>query len=255
MSALGVERRERILRLLDDEGRVLASELAPRLGVSLDTIRRDLDELGAAGVLRRVRGGALPPSPSSPRFVDRAAEDVPEKRAIADVAVERLVRPGQLLALGGGTTVRELARRLPDDLRATVLTNAPDVAVALLDHPALEVVLLGGPVNSETRTVVGVEAIQALAGVRPDLCLLGACSLHAQAGVTVLHREEALVLRAMLRASASTAVLTASGKLGSAGPYVVGATSEIDALVTDADAPAAALAEIEELGVEVIEAR
>jgi DeoR/GlpR family transcriptional regulator of sugar metabolism len=165
------------------------------------------------------------------------------------------VRSGQLIALGGGTTVRELARRLPDDLQATVLTTAPDVAVALLDHPRLEVVLLGGPVNPQTRTVVGVEAIQQLAGVRPDLCVLGACSVDAEAGVTVLHREEALVERAMLRASATSAVLTASGKLGTGGPYVIGATAEIDALVTDGDAPAGVVAAIEALGVEVIEAR
>src|SRR3954466_15285487 len=100
--SLGVERREQILEVLGSEGRVVASELAPRLGVSLDTVRRDLDELAAGGALRRVRGGALPPSPSSPRFVDRTDEDVPAKRAIADLAVERLIEPGQLLALGGG---------------------------------------------------------------------------------------------------------------------------------------------------------
>jgi DeoR/GlpR family transcriptional regulator of sugar metabolism len=254
MTALGTERRELILRMLTDEGRVHAAELAPRLGVSLDTVRRDLDELGAAGSLRRVRGGALPQSPSSPNFAVRESEDVSAKRAIADAAIEHLVEPGQLLALGGGTTVRELARRLPDDLRATVLTTAPDVAVALLDHPALDVVLLGGPVNSITRTVVGVEAIQALAGVRPDLCLLGACSIHAAAGVTIMNREEAFVERAMLQASARTAVLTAGSKLGTAGPYVVGATAEIDHLVTDDDAPMDALDEIEDLGVEVITA-
>jgi DeoR/GlpR family transcriptional regulator of sugar metabolism len=86
MSALGAERRDHILRLLGDEGRVLASDLAPRLGVSLDTVRRDLDELGASGALRRVRGGALPPSPSSPLFTDRVRVDVPAKRASRSTA-------------------------------------------------------------------------------------------------------------------------------------------------------------------------
>jgi DeoR/GlpR family transcriptional regulator of sugar metabolism len=251
--ALTTERREAILRLLGDEGRLLASELAPRLGVSLDTVRRDLDELAASGALRRVRGGALPPSPSSPRFVDRTEEDVDEKRAIADAAIERLIEPGMVIAFGGGTTVREVARRLPDDLRATVITIAPDVAVALLDHPNLEVVLLGGPVNQETRTVVGVEAIEALQSVRPDLLLLGACSLDPEAGVTVLHREEALVARAMLRSSGKAAVLTASGKLRSAGPYVVGTATEIDMLITDKDAPGDDVALFEEMGVDVVQ--
>src|SRR5512145_2673749 len=111
--ALSVERREQILQLLRDDGRIVAADLPDRLGVSLDTVRRDLDELAAAGSLRRVRGGALPPSPSSPRFVDRTDEDVAEKRAIADAAIAKLVKPGMLIALGGGTTVREVAPRLP----------------------------------------------------------------------------------------------------------------------------------------------
>jgi DeoR/GlpR family transcriptional regulator of sugar metabolism len=253
--SLAVERREQILEVLGSQGRVVASELADRLGVSLDTVRRDLDELAATGALRRVRGGGLPPSPVSPRFVDRTAQDVPAKRSIASTAIERLVVTGQVLALAGGTTVREVARLLPDSVHATVLTTAPDVAVDLLDRPSLDVHLIGGPVHRESRTVVGPEAIEALAEVRPDVCLLGACSVDAQVGVTVMHREEALVIRAMMRASSRTAVLVASSKLGTAGQWVVGGLAEVDVLVTDADAPDAAVADFERLGVEVVVAR
>src|SRR3954471_9825704 len=188
MRVLASERRERLLEALGADGRVVASEAAARLGVSLDTVRRDLAELEAGGAVRRVHGGALP----ARRFADRREVDVPEKAAIADAA-RGLIADGQLVLLGGGTTVLELARRLPDELEATVVTSAPDVAVALLDHTAVEVILLGGRVNPETRTVVGGEAVEALRTVRADLCLLGACSLHAQAGLTVLHRDEAVV--------------------------------------------------------------
>jgi DeoR/GlpR family transcriptional regulator of sugar metabolism len=253
--SLGVERREQILEILGSQGRVVASELADRLGVSLDTVRRDLDELAAAGTLRRVRGGGLRPSPVSPRFVDRADQDVPAKRSIASTAIERLIVTGQLLALAGGTTVREVARLLPDSVHATVLTTAPDVAVDLLDRPSLDVHLIGGPVHRESRTVVGPEAIEALAEVRPDVCLLGACSVDADAGVTVMHREEALVIRAMMRASSRTAVLAASPKLGTAGQWIVSGVDEVDVLVTDADASEAAIADLERLGVEVVVAR
>src|SRR5215208_7355577 len=114
--ALSAERREQILQLLRDDGRIVAADLPERLGVSLDTVRRDLDELAATGLLRRVRGGALPPSPVSPRFVERVDKEVPAKRAIAQAAVERLVAPGQVMVLGGGTTVLELANRLPDEI-------------------------------------------------------------------------------------------------------------------------------------------
>jgi DeoR/GlpR family transcriptional regulator of sugar metabolism len=253
--ALSAERRESILQLLRDDGRIVAADLPARLGVSLDTVRRDLDELAETGLLRRVRGGALPPSPVSPRFVERVDTEVPAKRVIAEAAIDRLIAPGQVLVLGGGTTVRELAARLPDDLAATVLTTAPDVAVALLDHPRLEVQLLGGPVHSETRTVIGLEAIAALSHVRPDLCLLGACSVDPDAGVTILHRDEALVESAMVRASARTAVLADHTKLGTTGQWVVGPVDDLDVLVTDREADAGSVAQIEQHGVEVVLAR
>jgi DeoR/GlpR family transcriptional regulator of sugar metabolism len=253
--SLGVERREQILEVLGSEGRVVASELSDRLGVSLDTVRRDLDELAGAGMLRRVRGGGLPPSPSSPRFVERAEIDVPVKRSIAGTAIERLVAADQVVALGGGTTVREVARLLPDSLHATVLTTAPDVAVDLLDRPGLDVHLIGGPVHRESRTVVGVDVIDALSDVRPDVCLLGACSVDPDVGITVMHREEVLVVRALMRASSRTAILAASPKLGTAAQWVVGGIDEVDVLVTDADAPPDAIARFERAGVEVVVAR
>jgi DeoR/GlpR family transcriptional regulator of sugar metabolism len=250
---LAPERRDRILGVLGADGRVVASELAGRLGVSLDTVRRDLDELAAAGALRRVHGGALP-APSAPaRFVDRTGLEVGAKAAIATVAAG-LVMPGQVLLLGGGTTVVELARRLPDELQATAITSSPDVAVALLDHPEVEVVLLGGPVNPETRTVTGAEAVQAVRSIRANLCFLGACSLDADAGLTVLDREEAGVERAMVAHSERLTVLTDATKLGRAGPYLVGAASDVDVLVTDTKASREAVAELGRRGVEVMRA-
>src|SRR4051812_44924937 len=122
MRVLASERREQLLERLGAEGRVVASEAAARLGVSLDTVRRDLDDLASAGAVRRVHGGALPPR----RFVDRREIDLPEKAAIAEAA-RGLIADGQLVLVGGGTTVLELARRLPDALAATIVTSAPDV--------------------------------------------------------------------------------------------------------------------------------
>src|SRR3954447_24453915 len=140
---LGAERREVILRRLQTDGKVRAARLSEELGVSLDTVRRDLAELAAAGALRRVHGGALPPgSPGPSSFKERLPDDTEAKGAIAAAAV-RLVRPGDVMALTGGTTILEFARRLPDDLEATVVATSPDIAVALADHPRLTVDLIG----------------------------------------------------------------------------------------------------------------
>jgi DeoR/GlpR family transcriptional regulator of sugar metabolism len=247
---LGEERRELILRWLATEGKVRASDLALRLRVSLDTVRRDLQELADAGALRRVHGGALPPaSPGPDSFVERLPEDVAAKTAVAMAAIG-LIRPGEVVALSGGTTTLELARRLPDDLEATVIVTNPHIAVALADHPGLTVDLVGGRLHPTARTVIGPEAVDALRLVRPDVCLLSACSLHPRVGMTLRQREEALVVRAMVEGTGRLVGLTTAAKLGSAGPYPVAEIDRIDTLVTDA--PDEDVQVYRDLGIEVI---
>jgi DeoR/GlpR family transcriptional regulator of sugar metabolism len=249
---LAEERREAILRRLRTEGKVRASRLSADLGVSLDTVRRDLAELAAAGLLRRVHGGALPPaSPGPSSFKERLPDDAAAKAAVAAAAVG-LLRPGEVIAVSGGTTILELARRLPDDLEATVLATNPDIAVALADHPRLIVDVVGGRLHPQARTVIGPEAVDALRAVRPDVCVLSACSLHPVAGMTLRHREEAAVVRAMVEGAARIVSLTTATKLGSAGPYPIAGLERIDTLVTDAADDEVAV--YRDLGIEVVRA-
>jgi DeoR/GlpR family transcriptional regulator of sugar metabolism len=249
---LPAERREAIRHWLALEGKVRASDLSERLGVSLDTVARDLQELAAAGDLRRVHGGALPPSPPGPvRFTDRLPDDTGAKAAIA-AAAAGLVRQGEVVALTGGTTMLEFARRLPDDLEATAVVTSPDVAVALADHPRLTVDVVGGRLHPQGRSVTGPDAVDALRAVRPDVCVLSACSVHPGAGLTMRHREEAQVVRAMVEGAGRVVCLTTASKLGTSGPYPVAALDCVDTLVTDA-APGE-LAPYRELGIEVVSA-
>jgi DeoR/GlpR family transcriptional regulator of sugar metabolism len=250
---LTAERRQAIIDRLTIDGKVVASELVTSLGVSEDTVRRDLKELDSQGLLRRVHGGALPPTPIVSRhFVDRRKVDPAGKAAIG-AAAAGLVKPGDVVLMSGGTTVLEFARRLPEDLQATVLTTAPDIALALVHHPGLEVVVVGGRLEPDTHTVVGPEALDAVRGVRADLCVLGVCSLHPEAGLTQIDREESLVERAMIASSARVATLTGADKLGFAGPWPVARTDEIDVLVTDA--PPEVTAPYSALGLEVVRAQ
>jgi DeoR/GlpR family transcriptional regulator of sugar metabolism len=249
---LGEERRELILRWLGTEGKVRASDAALRLRVSLDTVRRDLQELADAGLLRRVHGGALPPgSPGPDSFVERLPDDTAAKAAVAQAAIG-LIRPGDVVAVSGGTTTLEFARRLPDDLDATVIVTNPHIAVALADHPRLTVDVIGGRLHPAARTVTGPEAVDALRRVRPDVCVLTACSLHPQSGMTLRHREEALVVRAMVEGAGRLLSLTTASKLGTAGPYPVAAIERIDTLVTDA--PSEELQVYRDAGIEVLRA-
>lgn len=249
---LGEERRELILRWLGREGKVRASDLALRLKVSLDTVRRDLQELADAGALRRVHGGALPPaSPGPEGFLERLPDDAAAKTAIARAALV-LVRPGEVISISGGTSTLEFARCLPDDFEATVIATNPHVAVALADHPKLTVDVVGGRLHPTARTVVGSEAVEALRAVRPDVCVVSTCALHPQAGVTLRHRDEAHVVRAMVEGAGRVISLSTASKLGTAGPYVVAGLDRIDTLVSDA--PAEDLQIYRDLGVEVVSA-
>ncbi len=247
---LGEERRGLIVHLLAADGRVRASDLARRLGVSLDTVRRDLQDLAEVGALRRVHGGALPSSPPWPVDIStRLGDDIDATSAIAAVAVE-LVGTGKLIALGEGTTMLEFARQLPRDLEATVIVTSPQIASKLSDHPRLSVDMVGGRLHRETRSVVGVEAVDTLRTVRADVCILADYSLHPSVGITLRHREEAAVVCAMLEGAGRVIALATAPKHGSVAAYPVASMERIDTLVTDASDVAAA--EYRTLGIEVL---
>src|SRR6266566_8560040 len=127
---LTAERRRSIMQTLQREGKVLSSELSKVLHVSEDTIRRDLNELAAAGELQRVHGGALPRSPATASFTERQQQAPEAKAAIAQAAI-RLIHQDQVIILDGGTTPLQVAQHLAPDLHATVITHSPPVAVVL----------------------------------------------------------------------------------------------------------------------------
>src|SRR3954470_3734771 len=115
---LAEERRHEILERLGRDGKVVAAELSASLDVSPDTVRRDLSELAEAGLLRRVHGGALPPTVGAQAYAVRSAQAPEAKEAIAHATCQ-LLRPGQVILLDSGTTTLEVARHLPRDLDAT----------------------------------------------------------------------------------------------------------------------------------------
>jgi DeoR/GlpR family transcriptional regulator of sugar metabolism len=197
---LTAERKQAILERLEHDGRVVASQLVTTLGVSEDTVRRDLRDLADQGLLHRVHGGALASAPATVSFSRRLEVGQEEKIALADAALP-LLDEARVIVLDGGTTALELARRLPPLYAGTVVTNAPPVASALASHPNAEVVLVGGRLLKDAQVAVGAAALEALRTVRADVCVLGICSLHPDAGVTTLDNDEADVKRAMVACS------------------------------------------------------
>jgi DeoR/GlpR family transcriptional regulator of sugar metabolism len=241
------DRHSEILAALETSGRVVSADVAAQLGVSIDTVRRDLAELEALGALQRVHGGAVAAAPK--RFVERLARQEPATATVAELAAA-LVPSGGLVLFAGGTTVVQLAKRLPRDLATTVVTSSPDVALALREHPRVEVDLLGGRLHRASQTVTGADTVAQVGTLRPDACVVSACRIDPESGVTFSERDEALVVRAMFERSARSIVLASADKLGSSSPYVVAPADAVDVLVTDA--PRGALAAYEGLGIKVV---
>lgn len=245
------ERRRFILERLHRDGKVVASELSRSLGVSLDTVRRDLRELDDEGSLQRVHGGALPKS-RTPLLYAARERIAPEAKGAIARAAARLVQDGQVVFLDSGTTAAQVARHLAPGLRASFVTPSPIVAAVLAEHGGVEVALVGGTLDKETLSVIGSDAVDAIRRVRADLCLLGVCCLHPEFGVSVVHRDEAAVKRAMVEGAAEVVALASAEKLGTMEHHAVASLVEITHLVTEADAPEALLAPYRAAGISVL---
>jgi DeoR/GlpR family transcriptional regulator of sugar metabolism len=244
------QRKQLILRRLKADGEIVAKSLSIELGLSEDTIRRDLRELARAGQLQRVHGGALPSSPAVADFAGREQLASQSKVAIGRAAAA-MVKPGQVVILDGGTTTRELARQFPAELRATVVTHSPTIAIELVSHPNIEVILIGGRLFKHSIVAVGAAAIEAIARIRADIYFMGVTGIHPEAGLTTGDLEEAHVKRALSAAAADTIVLVSAEKLNAASPYLIAPISEASAIIVDRTVPKAATAAYKKLGIVV----
>ena len=249
---LTAERRKYILNTLKREGRVVASDLSEKLDVSIDTVRRDLRELAAAGSLIRVHGGALPTSPAATSYIERRAHLTAEKKTIARRAAQ-LAQNGMVIVMGGGITNVQIAAQFPPDLKATVITHSPPITNELSGHPGVDVILVGGKLFKYTMVTVGAETVEAFKQIKADLCFLGVCSLHPDAGVTNVHYEETLVQRAMVACSGEVIAPASSEKLGTASSYVIGPLSILNTIVTDQNAAQETIKLYRSFGIETLQ--
>ena len=250
---LAAQRRDALLARLDSDGRIVVKDLAAELGVAEDSLRRDLRELAAAGLCQRVYGGALPVSPAIADYAARREVAPASKRRVARRAAQ-LVAPGSTVILDGGTTTLQVARALPPDLEATVVTHSPTVAAALVAHPRIELFLLGGRVFKHSAVASGAAAVEAAAAVNADVFLLGVTGVHPEAGLTTGDADEAATKRALARRAAETYVLASTEKIGTASRFSVLPLAEIAGIVTDADGDHPALIEIRRSGVPILAA-
>jgi len=250
---LAAQRRDLLLARLNADGRLVAKDLSSELGVSEDSLRRDLRELATAGLCQRVYGGALPLSPAVASYAARGRVSPKSKQRVAAAAVA-LLRPGSTVLLDGGTTALAVATALPRDLTATIVTHSPTVAAALVEHPTVEVYVLGGRLFKHSAVTCGAAAAEAAAGVQADLFLLGVTGVHPTAGLTTGDADEAAMKRIMAGRAADTYVLASREKIGAASPYTVLPLHAVSGVITDAQRDLPVLEELRQAGVTVLEA-
>jgi DeoR/GlpR family transcriptional regulator of sugar metabolism len=230
---LVAERRELLLRRLQTEGKLVARDLAREFGVSEDSVRRDLRDLAAAGLCQRVYGGAVPVSPALADYRSRATVEPESKQRVARRAIG-LIHPGDRVILDGGTTTLAVARSLPPDLAATVVTHSPTIAAALVDHPTIEILLLGGRIYKHSAVACGAATVEVAQTIAADLFLLGVTGVHPDHGLTTGDPEEAAMKRALAARAGDTYVLASAEKLGAVSPYKVLDVDAVSGIVTDA---------------------
>jgi DeoR family fructose operon transcriptional repressor len=239
---LPAARQQAIVEAVQRERVVRVSDLAQQLGVSLMTVRRDIEQLEEGGRLERIHGGAKLPGDASthePGFELKSTQLTAEKRAIA-VEAAGLVQEGMAVGLSAGTTTWALAKELVNGPRITVVTNSVRIA-DLFHHGASAgsarfgstVILIGGE-RTPSDALVGPIATAALKQLHLDVLFLGVHGMDADAGFTTPNLLEAETDRAFVAASRKVVVLADHTKWGLLGISTIASLADADEVISDA---------------------
>lgn len=254
-SSQTVERRAAILEIIREKGAISVSEMARQFGVSDVTARNDLDLLARQGVVIRQRGGAIAQVQTSlARALDQRSHVNLDAKMRIGAHAASLIQPGDTILIDAGTTVMELARRLPDIGPLTVITNAMNVASQIVDRDGTHVILLGGSLSRETISTVGPLVERALSDLLVSKLFLAAHTVDVDAGIVDTSIEVARVKQAMIEAAGQVILLADSSKWTTRCPKAyarVAPLSAVQTVVTDQGLPSEIRAAIERLGTEL----
>ena len=225
------ERKDLIMRQVNIHTRVTFSDLSSLTHVSEDTIRRDLHELATEGRVIKVRGGAMV-STYHPNAQQTEVYALNDKKIIALKALE-FIENGMFVLIGGGTTVRELIRLIPDSLNATFITVNPFTVMDLVEKPNIETIMIGGKISSYSQMAVGGDVIQKLSEIKADLCIMGTNAIDPISGLTDSDWDSVQVKKAMIKSAEKTVIVAISEKLNSTMRLKIAGLNEMDYLVTE----------------------
>lgn len=246
------QRKQRILEVLARNQAVAVAQLAQSLEVSEASIRRDLQQLEQAGLLRRTHGGAVSNHISTfePSLAEKEVQLKAEKQAIARVAVD-LIEEGDTVMLDAGSTTLQMARQWRRTHNVTVVTDALNIAWELA-AAGVEIVVTGGNLRALTLSLVGPIAEGSLAGLHVNKLFLAANGIDLQAGLTTPNLAEAQTKKAMMRSAREIILVADHSKVGRVAFAQICGLDKVHCLITDPGTPADFLAGAEKLGVRVL---
>jgi len=247
------ERLHRILETIRENGLATVTELSRRFGVSDVTIRRDLRELAARGLLRRAHGGAVlaTPTPPEPPVIQRMQQGRNGKERIGYAAAE-LVADGDSVFIGSGSTTAHVARNLTDRKDLTVVTNALNIATELATAEGVTVVVTGGMMRDSELSLVGHITEQALREVRVDKVIIGMRAISLEEGMTNDYLPEVITDRTIIEMAPELILVADHAKFGKVASAYVAPVERITTLVTDEETEPETLAHLREIGIQVI---
>jgi DeoR family transcriptional regulator of aga operon len=247
-----------ILTALQKDGSVTVEELSSRFGVSVVTVRRDLDMLEQQGLLHRTHGGAgsieplfYEPFKKDRSFQEQVERQANEKRRIGRAAAA-LITPGQTIAITPGTTTAEIIRGIPLDSKITVVTNTANIAMELSKRKDVNVFVTGGHLHGEWFSLVGPTAIRSLENMLIHTMFVGADGIDAQWGLSCFSADEAELNAAMIRQARRHIAVVDHTKFGTVGNWRICESSIVQTLITDTGATDDMIAPFQKLGIEVI---
>jgi len=245
------ERQAYILHQVNLHNKVLSSALCVDIHVSEDTIRRDLLELAEEGKVIKVHGGALSHSFSQFHSPANGVYSQHKKKIIAEKAI-RLIANGMFILTSGGTTILEMARALPPQLKATFISGSIPAILEYMHHPNIEVILIGDSISRNSKITVGTEAIARIRQVKADFCFLGTNAINLQNGITDNDWEVVQVKKAMIESSVKTVCLTISEKINTFQPVLICGLDKIDILITELPPDDPVLKPYVDVGIKVL---
>ena len=249
------ERQRYIRRIIEDQGQVSVATLARQFGVAEMTIRRDLRELGAQGIIQRVRGGALLPERQhaliEPPVLERINEEAAAKKRIGQAAAA-LIAEGETIFLGSGTTTLAVAQALRERRNITVVTNALTVINALTDSD-LTVVVAGGFFRRSELSFIGHITEASIRDLRVDKVIIGMRGIDPEYGLTSDHLQELQTDQAIMRIGNMVIIVADHTKFGRVATSRVAPVTVAKMIITDSEASPAIVATLREMGIEVIQ--